>query len=1390
MKRSPPGPKGCKTTRFSSRFEKRKISNYLARFLWVALQIDCLCLEETDESIRHALEDLPEDLTSTFYRILKKSRPKSQNSYQRAILGFLLASIRPMTLQELREALAVVPADPTWEPRRQVNDIHHALSSCGSLVTVAEEEHTVHLVHQSVAQFLLESKEIADWNFTPFNTDLRLGEVCVTYLSYNVFGQNLSSSVVPKLSTAQSPGTVTRNTLANAGLPQHLARVFMKPQLKSGADIRKTLAETGRNRGQQHVPETFEFLKYASQHWLLHTKHIGESCITFKLWEALLLSKFGVDGLFWAPNELDPDQIHIDDDTDKFSLPAQATWAIAHSHMPLLSADLRARQGLKTVCSINPSLRLWSRVGYKLAVDSAMCMRLLQISILFRAGDVAQYLLDACIDQEAFDKDSLLEYAEQIGGLALIRWMISLDEFGSLKTCGFPILEKACEARDVRLLATALACEANINLYKRKHPFAIALDNMQEARDIVLATCILKADCLVIRALGNRDKLNQLYWYLQYYNLHGNIKHFDPYDAIWRSDETGPFLADRLLYRACSNGELDIVTGLLKAKAVYHSCVGVSEETMSTWMIAALHSFSKERGEIVLSLLRAVASNHPSISPDVFIRCIQLRAWGLAKSLLSFNDHEWRINRSNRRLQSVITATQRSQLLHLCATCGDHAGLELLIGELPSENVREFLRTPGFRDLNGHTPLQIALFTLTDQHPVSEEAVRSMLAAGTIMCSIGQHDPTICGETPNSCIELILSYLFITIQSIIHREDEMLNSWDLRCRPISTDGDRRTQYFDVLEDFVVMWVEHVGVECNPKQQLLEMWKDVVQGVHALRANISTAQPQDWPLTDWTRSADGTQDVMRLSALAREYIDIATVLLRSLPGDFVRSCGLEPIADLLLTDQAVTLDENLNILGFLGVFDDLNSEVEMAQYRPTCTWTLASPTRGHGTSLALSDFIPSTQHSTPRYNCMSGPAEHHLVPATRETSRESHGNSQEASCLQPHSESRRRGVVDDADTQIHVQPNSVEYLPPMSRPSTTDHQENSQSTEESNIHAQVYSQQTMRATIIQHLGPPSVLTQVIMPKPVPSPGEVLIRVRAFGVNSIYMRRGKRGEDQWSPTMGQECVGTVEKYVPLGPQGGEIGFASGTKVAAVMGNLDPSRSGSYGEFVAIPVSNVVPLDTSLPWEDLAALPQTYATAYSCVFTMLDVKKGETLLIRGAMSTIGRAALHLAVDAGAEVTATTRKDVQFETLKCWGAASVVFEQSDLSAQLQQPMKFNKVLNLIGNNVLLESTRLTRVGGRVVQAGHLGGQAPEFGLNPMQIEPGVQFSLFARELLGSPGFPFSAIPLQEIVHKIEAGRWEAKPVFVYEYNDIVAAHTMLESRLHTTGGKIVVKY
>ena len=328
---------------------------------------------------------------------------------------------------------------------------------------------------------------------------------------------------------------------------------------------------------------------------------------------------------------------------------------------------------------------------------------------------------------------------------------------------------------------------------------------------------------------------------------------------------------------------------------------------------------------------------------------------------------------------------------------------------------------------------------------------------------------------------------------------------------------------------------------------------------------------------------------------------------------------------------------------------------------------------------------------------------------------------------------------------------------------------------------------MNAIVIGSFGGPEVLEYKHVPKPVPKHGDVLLRVKAFGLNhaEMHMRRGEW--DEWNSISGLECVGIVEAC-----PGGE--FDVGSKAVGVMGGMGRNRPGGYGEYVNVPATNVIAIESKLPWEQLAALPEVYSTAWSCLFTILDLQKDETLLIRGATSTIGQAALNLAVNVGAKVTATTRRAERFDLMKRMGAVDVKREEPDLGDQFAaqsgslQP-RFDKILNLIGNRVLLESISLTRSGGRMLQAGWLGGLDPMNDFNPMiQMASGVHFSLFHSKVLGSADFPLSQIPLQDIVRKIENGEWNAKPTHVFEYADIHNAHRLLDS--HQAGGKIVVKH
>ena len=321
---------------------------------------------------------------------------------------------------------------------------------------------------------------------------------------------------------------------------------------------------------------------------------------------------------------------------------------------------------------------------------------------------------------------------------------------------------------------------------------------------------------------------------------------------------------------------------------------------------------------------------------------------------------------------------------------------------------------------------------------------------------------------------------------------------------------------------------------------------------------------------------------------------------------------------------------------------------------------------------------------------------------------------------------------------------------------------------------------MRAIVRDGFGGVEHLVIKEIPDPEPKPGNAVIQVKAFGINhaEMHMRRGEWAEA--APVSGIECVGVV-KSCP----GGE--FAAGTKVAALMGGLGRSINGSYAEYTRAPVTNVASIESNLPWEELAAIPESYATAWTCLFRNLELAKGQKLVIRGATSSFGQAALNMSVNAGAEVIATTRKGDSFEKLESLGARRVELEGPDLSNRISERKKIDAVLDLVGNSTILDSLAMLRRGGRACLAGFLGGLAPVPDFNPLlQMSSGVHFSFFGSFVFGTPGFPLSDVPLQSIASDVAAGRYKAKPSRVFRFEEIREAHKVMESG--QAGGKMVV--
>jgi NADPH:quinone reductase len=324
---------------------------------------------------------------------------------------------------------------------------------------------------------------------------------------------------------------------------------------------------------------------------------------------------------------------------------------------------------------------------------------------------------------------------------------------------------------------------------------------------------------------------------------------------------------------------------------------------------------------------------------------------------------------------------------------------------------------------------------------------------------------------------------------------------------------------------------------------------------------------------------------------------------------------------------------------------------------------------------------------------------------------------------------------------------------------------------------------MRAIVIKQYGGPEVLAIEDRPPPSPMPGHVVIDVKAFGINhaEIYFRKGAWGDV--AEISGIECVGLVK--ADPGAR-----FTPGQRVMALVGNMGRSINGSYAELASVPATNVVAVKTDLSWEDLAAIPESYATAWTSVAGILNLRASQTVAIRGATSALGQAAVNIAVHTGARVIATTRNAKRVPMLENLGAKEVLLESPELSNRVRErhPGGIDAVLDIVGNTTVLDSLATLRRGGHVCVVGFLGGGGP-LALEPVfQMPSGTHLSVFASALVtGTAEFPLSEIPFQAIVDRVAAGTYKAKPAQVFRFEDIRKAHRLMES--NQANGKIVVR-
>ncbi len=315
------------------------------------------------------------------------------------------------------------------------------------------------------------------------------------------------------------------------------------------------------------------------------------------------------------------------------------------------------------------------------------------------------------------------------------------------------------------------------------------------------------------------------------------------------------------------------------------------------------------------------------------------------------------------------------------------------------------------------------------------------------------------------------------------------------------------------------------------------------------------------------------------------------------------------------------------------------------------------------------------------------------------------------------------------------------------------------------------------------GGPEVLQSRRVPLPAAAEGEILIRVRAAGINrpDALQRAGKYPmKPGMNPIPGLEVAGEV---VAIGS--GVSTFAVGDRVCAL------TNGGGYAEYCTVPAGQALPIPDGLDWIQAAAIPETFFTVWANLFGLGGASRGQRALIHGGTSGIGTTALMLCREFGIEAFATAGSADKCAAIRKLGGEAINYREQDfvaVTAEKTAGQGVNVILDIMGGSYLNGNISALGMDGRLVMLGFLGGaRANDIDLLAILGKRAVVTGSLLRARTAAEKAAIADQLREHVWPVLAAGRCLPIIEKVYPLADAAKAHAHMEAGDHI--GKIVLK-